>query len=285
MARTNYLQLSLDLRRGIWLIKDPGIFMSAVNAFFSRERNAPLLDAYQEETILLSLSEKSSSARGNSEDKKVVIIPIHGAMTKYDTCESYGTTTIATKMEKYIGGRDIAGFVLDIDSPGGSVNAIAPMLAAIAKARAAGHPVVAHCDSCYSAAYWVASQCDAVFADNDLSGFGSIGAYATILDNRENKQTGFKLITVYAPESTEKNAAYRNALDGKPEKMQRELSLVVTRFHGAVKAGRPNLQADADGVLSGADFLADAAMSVGLADGYASLDECVSNVFIRSEYK
>lgn len=285
MVRTNYLQLSLDLRRGIWLIKDPGIYMPDVNSFFLRERNAPVLEDYRSELFQLSKSDTAERAQDNSKEKKVVVILVHGAMTKYDSCETYGTSTIAAEMDKYIGQKNVAGFVLDIDSPGGSVNAIAPLVAAIAKAKSAGHPVIAHCDSCFSAAYWVASQCDAIFADNDLSGFGSIGAYAQILDNREDKQTGFKVITIYAPESTEKNAAYRNALDGKPEKMQQELSAVVSRFHAAVKAGRPGLKAETEGILSGDDFLADAAIAAGLADGYASLAESIENVFIRSEYK
>lgn len=284
MVRTNYLQLALDLRRGIWLIKDPDIWMPDVNAFFSRERNAPVLEEYQTESYELTRTEQVDRAGKDSDKKKVMVIPLHGVMTKYDTCESYGTTTIAAKMEKYIGDKNIAGFVLDIDSPGGSVNAIAPLTAAVAKAKSAGHPVIAHCDSCFSAAYWVASQCDAIFADNDLSGFGSIGAYAQILDDREDKQTGFKVITIYAPESTEKNAAYRNALEGKPEKMQQELSAVVTRFQNAVKAGRPGLKTDTEGILSGADFLADAAIAAALADGYASLAESIENVFIRNEY-
>jgi protease-4 len=217
--------------------------------------------------------------------RRVLVIPVHAEMTKYNNCGNYGTARTAEKASKYVNDPSVAGFVLDIDSPGGASNAVYPLVELIGRIRAAGKPVIAHCDSCYSAAYWVASQCDAVFADNELSGFGSIGAYAQLLDDREDKQTGFKVVTVYAPESTEKNLAYREALDGKPGKLQKELSKLVKAFHAAVKAGRPSLKADADGVLTGAVFQAGEAIDLGLADGMATLEECIQNVFIRAEYK
>lgn len=286
--RTNVIQLALDLRRGCWLIKDPGILMPAVNAFFNRQTVAtvPLPELSLPAYRMSADGESVQASEEEAQDRRVIIIPLHGAMTKYGTCESYGTTELAARIERYVSDPSVAGFVLDVDSPGGSANAIAPLVQAIAKIRAAGKPIVAHCDACYSAAYWVASQCDAVFADNDTaSGFGSIGAYASFLDDREDKQTGFKVVTVYAPESTEKNAAYREALDGKPQKMEKVLSNLVQHFHAAVKSGRPSLKADADGVLSGADFDASEAISLGLADGMATLDECVENVLVRAEFK
>jgi protease-4 len=284
--RTNVIQLALDLRRGIWLIKDPDIFMPVVNSFFNRQQFAlePLPD--------LNLTSFKMSADGDSvqasgeEDlaRRVMVIPVHGGMTKYETCENYGTSQVAARIQKYLSDPSVVGFVIDIDSPGGASNAVYPLVEAIRKIKASGKPVIAHCDACYSAAYWVASQCDAVFADNELSGFGSIGAYAQFLDDREDKQTGFKVVTVYAPESKDKNIAYREALDGKPEKMQELLSKLVQSFHTAVKAGRPALKVDADGVLSGADFQADEAIKVGLADGMATLEQCIENVFVRAEF-
>lgn len=282
--RTHYLQLALDLLRGSWLINDPDAMLPVVNAFLTRQSLPQIqLDEYQVSGFQLS-GGSVSSAKKDSKEPRVIVVPLHGTMTKYETCETYGTTDIAARMNSLTDDPTVVGFVLDIDSGGGAANAVPPLVAAIARARAAGKPVVAHADGCFSAAYWVASQCDAVFLDNDGSEVGSIGAFAQFLDDREDKQTGFKVITVYAPQSTEKNRAYREALDGKPERMQQELSALVDRFHTAVKAGRPRLKADAPGVLSGACFGPDEAVAVGLADGRASLEDCVSNVFIRAEY-
>lgn len=285
MARpTNYLQLALDLRRGSWLINDPDAMLPVVNAFLQRQQLPQVqLDEYQVLGYQLSGGNARRSA-GESKEPRVIVVPLHGSMTKYDTCETYGTEGIAAKMSALVDDPSVLGFVLDIDSGGGAANSVPPIVAAIARAKAAGKPVLAHVDACYSAAYWVASQCDAIFMDNEMSGVGSIGAFAQFLDDREDKQTGFKVVTVYAPQSSEKNAAYREALDGKPERLQKELSDLVEIFHSAVRAGRPRLQAEAEGVLTGATFAPKKAISVGLADGCASLEECVENVFVRAEY-
>lgn len=283
---TNYLQLALDLRRGQWLIYGAESLLPLANDFLTRRLALqPSLEEYAVSSF--ALSDSGDVIPGSAEDgsvRLVVVVPLHGALTKYDTCDTYGTTGIAAKMDEFINDDEVVGFVLDIDSPGGAENAIFPIVSAIARARAAGKPVIAHCDSCYSAAYWVASQCDAIFADNARSGFGSIGAYAQILDDREDKATGYKIITIYAPESKDKNLAYREALDGKTEKMEEQLSELVSAFHAAVKAGRPSLKADADGVMTGATFKAEKSIELGLADGIGSMDECIENVFIRSEY-
>ena len=283
--RTNYLQLALDLRRGSWLIDNPEALMPVVNAFLTRQPiPAVQLDEYKVSEYKLSSGGQASKAKG-TKDPHVVVIPIHGTMTKYETCESYGTADIAERMLDFVGDPSVIGFVLDFDSGGGAANSVPPLVAAIKQARAAGKPVIAHCDACYSAAYWTASQCDAIFLDNEQSEVGSIGAFAQFLDDREDKRTGFKVVTVYAPQSTEKNRAYREALDGKPEAMQQELKELVDIFHAAVIAGRPRLQKEAPGVLSGGKVGVTRAVEVGLADGRASLQQCIENVFIRTEYQ
>ena len=131
---------------------------------------------------------------------------------------------------------------------------------------------------------WIASQCDAVMMDNSLSEIGSLGAYASILDNRENLQTGEKIITVYADESDDKNKAVRDALEGKYDTLKKDLSELVADFRTAVTSGRPNLKTDEEGVMTGAMFRADKAVAIGLADGMMTLQECIENVFIRAEF-
>ena len=283
---TNVTQLILDLRRGTWLIKDPDIFMPVVDAFFSRQpiASSPLPDLSLTAFRMSADGESVQSVSEEEQARRVMVIPLHGGMTKYDTCENYGTSSLSARIQRYLSDPSVVGFVIDIDSPGGASNSVYPLVEAIRKIQAAGKPVIAHCDACYSAAYWVASQCDAIFADNSLSGFGSIGAFAQILDDREDKQSGFKIITIYAPESSDKNLPYRDALDGKPERMQQVLSKLVSTFHASVVAGRPSLKTDADGVLTGADFQAEEAIAVGLADGMATLEECIQNVFVRAEF-
>lgn len=278
--KTNCVQLALDLRRGVWFIKADDDLLSVVNGFLSK---SPGMDFTDEPLRITdySLKGQSSSGSGKEKERCVCVLPIHTSLTKYDTCETYGSMTMAEEISRLAGKPGVVALVLDIDSPGGSANAVSPLIEAIGRFKAAGKPIVAHCDSCFSAAYWIASQCDAVFCDNRLSELGSIGAYC-VLEKGDNDG---KMVAVYAKESPDKNLAYREALDGKPEKLQERLSFLVKNFQDAVKAGRPNLKADAPGVMTGGDFFAGDAIAVGLADGFATLEQAAEQAGIMADLR
>ena len=278
----NNTQTALDILRGIWLLHDADALLPYALKFLERNTSEVAKNEYAPS---LSAGSSTSKKKSSSDQKKVLVLPIHGTLTKYETCTTYGTTDMANALIEYASKDDIVGVVLDIDSPGGSSNAIMPLINAINQVKAIGKPIIVHTDFCASAAIWVASQCDAIFMDNSLSEVGSIGAYATIFDNRQNLQTGEKVITIYADESSDKNKGVREALEGKYETVKAELSELVSDFQAAVKAGRPDLKADAEGVMTGAMFRTAKAIKLGLADGMASLQECIENVYIRAEYQ
>lgn len=276
------IRLAMDILRGRWMLSDAEALLPHALDFLA---HAPSQMQAVDYTPMMYADDGSvASAAEERKQDKVAVIPLHGPLTKYWSCGTVSTAEIAADMMEYSGMDEIVGFVLDIDSPGGAGNAIYPLTGAIAKIRGMGKPVIVHCDLCASAAYWIASQCDAIFMDNPMSQVGSIGAYATYLDDRVNKQTGEKYISVYARESPDKNRAYREVLEGRYEVCQDELSETVAMFRAAVQDGRPSVKADADGVFTGALFYPSPAMSVGLADGVKTLSECIENVFIRAEF-
>ena len=145
----------------------------------------------------------------------VAVIPIVGSITKYDSCFSYGAITYARAILAAAKHPDVGSIVLDIDSGGGAVNAIGILKEAIRQTKELGKPILAHVDLCASLAYWIASQCDAIFCDNALSEVGSIGGFCKIIDDTGAlEMKGYKVITIYADESGDKNLFYRQALDG-----------------------------------------------------------------------
>lgn len=104
------------------------------------------------------------------------IIPVHGTLLKYGTYCSYGTMEYADLIREAADSSNISSVLCDIDSGGGAVDAIAPLVDAILYARGKGKAVVAHCDLCASAAYYAASYCNEIIAANEVSAeFGSIG--------------------------------------------------------------------------------------------------------------
>ena len=271
--KADTFQLARDIVQGKWLVSNPEQLLPIARAFLSK---TPV----EMEVKSSEVSTVADSGTQTEESKSVAIVPLHGTMTKYDTCTSYGTSFIANKLREMADDENVIGIVLDIDSPGGSCSAIPPMLEAISYAKAHRKPVYVHADCCASAAYWVASQCDAIYMDNDLSEVGSIGAMAVFIDSTAaNPTTGEKTIVIYAEESPDKNFAYREALSGRYEAAKAELKPLVDQFRDAVVAGRPTIHKDQDGVLSGKMFLTAEALRLNMADAKKTLSETIEAVF------
>ena len=73
-------------------------------------------------------------------------------------------------------------------------------------------------------------------------------------NDKDLDTTGERTLVIYANESSEKNRAYREALAGNFEAAKAELKPLVEQFQNAVVSGRPNIQKEEKGVLSGASL-------------------------------
>ncbi len=189
-----------------------------------------------------------------------------------------GTEEIAAEIRKAAAHKNIDAVVLDIDSGGGAVDAVAPMTQAIDDCKAAGKPVVAHCDLCASAAYWVGAQCNRIIAANNISSeFGSVGVMMTFQDMEPYyEKMGVKFHSIYAPESNYKNLPFELAKKGEYEKIKTEvLSPLARKFQNQVRNKRENLNAEVEGILAGRMFDAENAKTYGLIDSIGNLAKAV----------
>lgn len=91
---------------------------------------------------------------------------------------SYGSIRDALAQAVSEGART---FVLDIDSPGGTVAGVRETVAAIEAAREKMNVIAYVSGSCQSAALWVASACDRIYAA-DTSVIGSVGSLLSVMD-------------------------------------------------------------------------------------------------------
>ncbi len=205
------LQLLSDIRKRPWFVHDHESLFPRALAILRGERlgdEAPIqkLFSYSEEPTPLSQPEETAT-------NLVAVIPIIGTILKYDSFCTYGAETYALAIRQAAANPDVCALILDIDSGGGAGNAIAILKESIAYAKEAGKPVIAHVDCCASLAYWLASQCDAIFCDNLASEVGSIGAFYHIVDDTGAlEKEGYKVLSVYANESPDKNLPYRKAV-------------------------------------------------------------------------
>ena len=220
---------------------------------------------------------------GNGGNKNTVaIIPLHGTMIKYGTMCAYGADEIAEAIDAAAADKKVMGIVLDIDSGGGAVDAVAPLVDAIRRTKAMGKPVVACCDLCASAAYWTACECNEIMAANAISSeFGSIGVMMQFPDYAKYyEKEGIKVHTIYSNLSAYKNAPFEAAKKGEYESIKaEELDPLARKFQANVRAKRAGkLDENVEGILSGKVFYAEDALKNGLIDSIGTLDRAVSRV-------
>lgn len=219
---------------------------------------------------------KSGNGFADAPKDSTAIIPVHGTLLKYGTYCSYGTTELADILRQAAESSNISSVLLDIDSGGGSVDAIAPLVDAIQYAQSKGKSVVAHCDLCAPAAYYIASYCDEIIASNQISSeFGSIGVMMSFPDYAKYyEREGVKVHTIYSSLSDYKNAPFEMAKEGKYDMIrEEELDPLARDFQENVKANRGNkLKLDTTGLIRGRMFYAKDAIAIGLADGIGTLD-------------
>lgn len=229
-------------------------------------------------------SDQGTTASGDftkAPEGSVAVIPLKGDMMKEGTMCSYGTEELAAVVREAADAKNIIGIRLDIDSGGGAVDAIPPMLDAIAHSQSKGKPVVAACDLCASAAYYVASHCDSIVAVNDISAeFGSIGVMMQFPDYAKYyEQKGIKIHTIYSDLSDYKNAPFEAARKGDYKSIKEEmLNPLARQFQEAVKSHRKDLKQDIDGILNGRVFYARQSLANGLIDQIGTTESATEKV-------
>lgn len=137
----------------------------------------------------LTLPEPASSLLLSVEDG-VGIIRVHGPLMRDPDLISsllFGATDmneVADAIRESMRRDDVRSLLLDIDSPGGTVNGTPELALVVADAAKLKRTYAFSAGQMCSAAYWIASQCDAVYATPSAR-VGSIGVMLPIIDSTE----------------------------------------------------------------------------------------------------
>lgn len=273
------------LLRGKWFISNKSIIANAiiVEKLLNRDWDSWKAEEKEEKAPLpIMYAAGKELAKDNSKENipkdSIAIIPLKGSMVKYGTISTYGTEEIAGEMIAAGKHKNVSSIILDIDSGGGSVDAVPPMVDAIKKVRKEfGKPVIASCDLCCSAAYWVASECDMIIANNDLSAeFGSIGVLISFLDVLPvYEKMGYKYHEIYGEKSEDfKNKAFRLALKGEYDMIkEEELNPLEKNFQETMKKNRAGkINISIEGITYGKTFFADKSLEYGLIDAIGNIE-------------
>lgn len=208
----------------------------------------------------------------------IAVVPIGGTMMKSEPSMG-GTSTVQVRRDVRAAADDpnVSGILLRIDSPGGTVAGTADLAADVRAARRK-KPVWAQVeDGAASAAYWVASQTDAIYANAGTALVGSIGTLFTVYDaSAAAEKEGVKAM-VFATGPL-KGAGFPGApiTEEQSGYFQRLVNETQSHFDAAVQKGRGMTATQLAAVRTGGVFPAGEALALKLIDGIRSTDSTLA---------
>lgn len=225
-------------------------------------------------------SDFSAQAYNNEHtvERGVVIISHDGIMLREDQpCGPTGTTYLAEQINKATEDPRVAGIILKLNTPGGSVYSVQKPTEAMQKLKAANKPIYAISDSgtIASAGYWLACNATGVFAKYDTDSFGSIGVRTTIPNIiKKLKSEGLDVHEVFADKSIHKDGGINKLFNGDDSEIKAQLNVWNEKFHSIVKANRTVNEK----VFTAKMYMAAEAIEMGLIDGMATEQELVNKI-------
>lgn len=263
----------LDDYAGIWALEP--------QAFALQWRLAQDLDLavhlQAEPPVLRSTVERIAARNG----RQVAVIKLMGTLMKAQSSFGASTSTVQARRDirQAVNDPDIAAIVLAIDSPGGTV-AGTDDLAAEIRAANKRKPVYAQIDDLgASAAYWMASQAKAVYANSRTALVGSIGTLMTVYDVSGAAETqGIRTLVFATGPLKGAGVAGAKVTEDQANYFQGLVEEAQKSFDAAVQRGRGLTDRQLAEVRTGAVFGASEALERKLIDGIQSLEATIEAV-------
>lgn len=208
----------------------------------------------------------------------IAVINICGPLMKADFCGQLGTKSILSLFNLAANTESVQEIIVVIDSPGGTVDGTFSLADEINECK---KPVTAIIDGmCCSAAYWIASSADTIFASAPTNIVGSIGTMIQLVDqSKALENQGVIIRSFTAEESANKNLEFSEAMKGDGKMLvQNLLNPINDAFINAVKAARPTVAKDA---LTGKIYIGNDGIAVGLIDEVKCMDDVIADIQSR----
>jgi signal peptide peptidase SppA len=202
------------------------------------------------------------------------VIPIKGVITSgqptiFRAIHFADTEEIADWITQAAGDNDVKRILLSVDSPGGMYQGT-PELADIVSAASAVKPVVAHTSGMMdSAAYWIASQAQAVYCTPSAD-VGCIGVYQVHYDfTAMLKDFGVAASMFKSGDLKATGHPHVAMSDAQRADVQKTIDFIGEEFRTAIKSKRSLVEDDS---MRGQSFIGRDAMARNLVGGLRSLD-------------
>lgn len=269
----------LNVLSGQWAIDPPKLveISSIYSAHLRREK--PDIAAIEARLGKQLNNEPTSySVRGG-----VAVLPLQGVIAKkmnMFTQISGGTSSqlAAQALQAALQNTAVHSIILDIDSPGGTVDGTQALADAVFAARSSGKPIVALASGAMcSAAYWIGSAAQAVYIADGTTMVGSIGVVTSHTDvSGAEAAQGIKTTEMSAGKYKRIASQYGPLTTDGRKSIQDSLDYTYSLFVDAVAKNRNVssamvLKSMADGRV----FIGNQALQAGLVDGVMSMDDLV----------
>lgn len=269
--------LDLDQYFGLWAVEDARFQMMLQH----------VADIDLAAHCRASAGEPQAAARQKQitvESGSIALIEIRGTMTKRGSSFSDAGSTVRIRQAVRAAAvdPDIGGILLRIDSPGGTVAGTADLAREVHQA-AQQKPVYAFADDLTaSAAYWVASQAEKIYANQRTAFVGSIGTYFALYDySGQAEQKGIRAVMMKAGKFKGAGFPGTEITAEQQEHWQELVEKVQSEFSAAIVAGRKLSAARVAELADGRVHTAADAQALGLIDGIQSLETTIAELQSR----
>ncbi|MCL2549588.1 MAG: signal peptide peptidase SppA [Methanimicrococcus sp.] len=225
--------------------------------------------------LVAAIFAAGGSSSGISSGNKIAVIHISGTMYTGDYMYGSGyagSDAICNHIRAAANNNSVKAIVLRIDSPGGTASCSQEINAEIARAQAMGKPVVTSMgDQATSAAYYVASQTDYIYATPSTI-TGSIGVYIIHYDYSEAyDDSGINITMIKSGEMKDMGANFRPMTDAEKKYQQQVVNELFYIFVDDVAKGRHMSRADVLTLADGRYYTGADAKKNGLIDDFGNI--------------
>jgi signal peptide peptidase SppA len=206
--------------------------------------------------------------------KSVAVVNVRGTLMKQrPSLGGSSSVDVRRQVRQAANDPNVSGILLAVDSPGGTVAGTDDLAREVRTARRK-KPTWAYVEDLgASAAYWVASQAGAVYANSPTALVGSIGTVLTVYDESKAAEAQGVRPLVFATGPLKGAGSPGTAVnDEQAAYLQGIVNGTQESFDAAVRSGRGLSAAELSAVRSGGVFLAAEAQRLRLIDGIRSFD-------------
>lgn len=215
----------------------------------------------------------------------IAVIELDGVLAKkmnlfMDISGGTSTQIIGNQFREALADDEVTAIILNIDSPGGTVDGTAELADLIFQSRGE-KPIIAFVDGLMaSAAFWIGSAADRVVISGDTAMVGSVGVVATHVDqSRFNEMKGVKVTHIVSGKFKAVGSPHMPLNETGLDTIQDEVNAIMSVFVAKVAEFRGVPEETVRETLGEAQILmGQQALTAGVVDGVSTLDQLINEL-------